>query len=245
MATPILRMHQIHKWFEKVHALKGVDLETDRGEVVAVIGDNGAGKSTLMHILVGFLEPSEGSIYIDGEQVSIHSPSEARGLGIEMVYQDTATISEMSVMQNIFLDREITKSVGPLRVLDKKKMREETNKLMHNLSLNIGSYDQKTKFCSGGERQGIAISRAMYFKAKIVILDEPTAALSLKGTQKVINFIQELKKHDIATLLVMHDINLTYDIADRFVVMTLGQKVADVPKSKISKEKLRQLLIGS
>lgn len=245
MKIPLLKMEKIHKWFEKVHALKEIDFEANAGEVVALIGDNGAGKSTLMHILVGFINPNEGKIYLEGKEVYINSPSGARMLGIEMVYQDTATISEMSVMKNIFLDREITRSIGPIKVLDNKKMRDETRKLMNNLSLKIGSYNQEARFCSGGERQGIAISRAMYFKAKIVILDEPTAALSIKGTEKVISFIKELKKRNIAVILVMHDINITYDIADRFVVLSLGRKIADLRKKEIAKDKLIELLVSS
>jgi simple sugar transport system ATP-binding protein len=245
MTPPLLKMEKIHKWFERVHALKGVDLEANQGEVVALIGDNGAGKSTLMHILVGFIKPSEGNVYIDGKRADVHSPSEARELGIEMVYQDTATISEMSVMENIFLDRELTKSFGPINILDKRKMREETVELTKNLGLNIGTPDQQAKFCSGGERQGIAISRAMYFNAKIVILDEPTAALSLKGTERVIQFIRELKKRGIVVVLVMHDVNLVYDIADRFIVLSLGQKIVDIEKEKTTLEELRKVLISS
>ena len=243
MKNPVfLKMENISKWFERVHALKGVNFEANSGEIIAIVGDNGAGKSTLMHILVGFIKPSDGCISIEGKKVEINSPAEARELGIEMVYQDTATISEMSVMQNIFLDREITKQFGPIRILNKRKMREDSRALMQNLGLNVYSPDQLATFCSGGERQGISISRVMYFNAKIVILDEPTASLSLKGTERVINFIKELKKKNIAVILIMHDVDIIYNIADRFVVMSLGEKKLDTSKEKITVEELRKVL---
>lgn len=244
MKNPVLKMENISKWFESVHALKEVNFEANSGEITAIVGDNGAGKSTLMHILVGFIKPSDGCISIEGKKVKINSPAEARELGIEIVYQGTATISEMSVMQNIFLNREMTKQFGPTRILNKRKMREDARVLMRDLRLNVYSPDQLAKFCSGGERQGISIARAMYFNAKIVVLDEPTTAFSAKGTKKVINFIKELKKKNSAVILIMHDVDIVYDIADRFVVMSLGQKKLDISKEKITVEELREVLTG-
>lgn len=245
MNAPLLRMENIHKWFEKVHALKGVDFEVNAGEVVALIGDNGAGKSTLMHILVGFVTPNKGKIYLRGKEVNIYSPSDARKLGIEMVYQDTATIGSMSVMQNIFLDREKIKSIGPIKIIDKKKMKNESEKLTKILGLRIASPDQEVRFCSGGERQGIAISRAMYFKAKVVILDEPIAALSIKGAEKVMSFMRELKNKNIAVIIIVHDLSKGYSIADRFVILSLGRKIADIRKKETSIDELRDVLVSS
>jgi len=242
MKNPVLKMENISKWFERVHALKGVNFEANSGEIIAIVGDNGAGKSTLMHILVGFIKPNDGCISIEGKKVEINSPAGARELGIEMVYQGTATISEMSVMQNIFLDREITKQFGPTRILNKRKMREDAKALMRDLGLNVYSPDQLAAFCSGGERQGISIARAMYFNAKIVILDEPTTSLSVKGTKRVINFIKDLKKKNSAVIVIIHDVDIAYNIADRFVVMSLGQKKLDISKEKITVEELREVL---
>jgi simple sugar transport system ATP-binding protein len=238
---PLVRVEDIYKWYGKVQALKGINLEVYPGEVVGLIGDNGAGKSTLIKILSGVLYKNRGKIYWKGEEVNIFSVKEARNLGIETVYQDQAVIGCLSVAQNIFMGRQPVKSWGPVKILDKSKMREESEKLAKDLKLHIPSADQEVRFCSGGERQGVAISRAMYFKAKLVILDEPTTALAISGVNKVLNFITRLKEEKIASIFVTHNLYHVYSVADRFVVLSRGEKVADIEKKDITVQGLTDL----
>jgi simple sugar transport system ATP-binding protein len=238
---PLIRLEDIYKWYGKVQALKGINLEVYPGEVIGLIGDNGAGKSTLIKILSGILYKNRGKIYWEGKEVNIFSVKEARNLGIETVYQDQAVIGCLSVAQNIFMGRQPVKSWGPIKILDKSKMREESEKLAKELKLHIPSMDQEVRFCSGGESQGVAISRAMYFKAKLVILDEPTTALAISGINKVLNFITRLKEEKITSILVTHNLYHAYSVADRFVVLSQGEKVADVEKKDITVQGLTDL----
>lgn len=237
----LVKMEDIHKWYGKVHALKGVNFEIYPGEIVGLIGDNGAGKSTLVKILSGVLSKNRGKIYWKGEGVNISSVKEARKLGIETVYQDQAVIGCLSVAQNIFMGRQPVKSWGLVKVLDKDKMRREAEKLARDLKLHIPSPNQEIRFCSGGEIQGVAISRAMYFKASLVILDEPTTALAVSGVQKVLSFITRLKSEGIASIFVTHNLHHVYSVADKFVVLSRGEKVTDVKKEETSIEGLIEL----
>ncbi len=209
--APLVKMEDIHKWYGKVHALKGMSFEVYPGEIVGLIGDNGAGKSTLIKILSGVLSKNRGKIHWKGEEVNISSVKEARKLGIETVYQDQAVIGCLSVAQNIFMGRQPVKAWGPVKVLDKDKMRREAEKLAKNLKLHIPSPDQEVRFCSGGEIQGVAISRAMYFKA------------------------------GMASIFVTHNLHHVYSVADRFVVLSRGEKVADFKKEETSIEGLIEL----
>ncbi|MHA1687090.1 MAG: ATP-binding cassette domain-containing protein [Candidatus Heimdallarchaeaceae archaeon] len=240
----LLRTKNIHKWFEKVHALRGVDFSIDSGEVVGLVGDNGAGKSTLVNILGGVYPPTEGEIYWQEEKVRINNVRQAREMGIETVYQDRSVIGSLSVFQNIFLGRELTRSLGPIKLLDIKKMTEEANVLTKKLGLSISSPYQEAQFLSGGERQGISIARVMYFKAKLVILDEPTRALSVRAVKTVLNFIRQLKKSKIACIFVSHNIYHVYPVADRFVGMSHGKIKFEVSKEEAPIEKVEQLLIS-
>jgi simple sugar transport system ATP-binding protein len=240
-SQPLIKVQDVSKWYGKVQALKGINLEVYPGEIVGLIGDNGAGKSTLIKILSGVLAKNRGKTFWNGEEINISSVKEARNLGIETVYQDQAVIGCLSVAQNIFMGRQPVKSWGPIKILDKRKMREEAERLAENLKLHISSPDQEVRFCSGGERQGVAISRAMYFEAKLVILDEPTTALAISGVNKVLNFITRLKKEKIASIFVTHNLHHVYSVADRFIVMYRGEKVADVKKEDTSVQDLENL----
>ena len=240
-SLPLIKVQDVYKWYGKVQALKGINLEVYPGEIVGLIGDNGAGKSTLIKILSGILYKNRGKIYWEGKEVNVFSVKEARNLGIETVYQDQAVIGCLSVAQNIFMGRQPVKSWGPIKILDKSKMREESEKLVKELKLHIPSIDQEVRFCSGGESQGVAISRAMYFKAKLVILDEPTTALAISGVNKVLNFIARLKEEKIASIFVTHNLYHLYSVADRFVVLSRGEKVADVEKKDITVQGLIDL----
>ncbi|MEM1588936.1 MAG: ATP-binding cassette domain-containing protein [Candidatus Bathyarchaeia archaeon] len=240
MKTPFLKMENIHKFYGSVHALKGVDFEVQPNEVVGLIGENGAGKSTLIGIISGSIQKSSGRIFVKGREVEITSVRAARELGIETVYQDQAVIDLMSVSQNIFLGRELLRP-GPIRLVDMARMRKEAEQVTSSLGLNI-SPDQEVRFCSGGERQGVAIARAMYFKAELVILDEPTAALSISAAQKVLDFVRQLKDSGVSCILISHNLHHVYPVADRIVVLSRGQKVADMKKEETSIKELEQII---
>lgn len=239
--TPLVRMENINKWFERIHALKGVDFEVGQGEIVGLLGDNGAGKSTLIKILTGNLQQEKGEIFWNGEKEQIDSVNKARELGIETVYQDQAVIEERNVAQNVFLGRELTKSLGPVQILDNEAMETKASDITERLGLDISSPEQKVRFLSGGERQGVAIARAMYFEANLIILDEPTTALSVTGVQKVVDFIKQIKADGISGIFISHNIERVYPIADRLCVLSNGEKIADVPKEETSVEELKDL----
>ncbi|RLE09148.1 sugar ABC transporter ATP-binding protein [Candidatus Aerophobetes bacterium] len=238
-----LKMENIHKFYGSVHALKGVNFEVAMNEIVGLVGDNGAGKSTLVGIIAGSIPKTSGKIFVKGKEVEIPSVKAARDLGIEMVYQDQAVVETMSVAKNIFLGRELLKP-GLLKLLDMKTMRKEAERITKSLGLNIASPDQEIRFCSGGERQGVAISRAMYFKAELVILDEPTAALSIAGVQKVLEFIRQLKASGTSVIFISHNLYHVYPLADRIVVFSKGEKVADMRKGETSIEELEHIQIS-
>lgn len=229
--TEFVKMVNIHKWFGKVYALKGVDFGVRRGEVVGLVGDNGAGKSTLIKILSGVYKPDRGEIYIEGRKVNFSSPADARRLGIETVYQDQALVPNLSIARNIFMGREITTRFGFLNV---DEMAQESKRALESIGLHIRTSAELVGVLSGGERQGVAIARALYFKAKLVILDEPTAALSIKETRKVLDFVKRLKDEGISVIFITHNLYHVYEVADRFVVLFRGSKVADVSRSEAS-----------
>ncbi len=240
----IARMEGIHKRFGRIHAVNGVDFAVRESEVVGLVGDNGAGKSTLIKILSGLYKPDEGRIFVEGKEVKLSSTNDSRKLGIETIYQDQALVPEMSIWRNLFLGRELIKGVGVVRLLDKKKMEELSLKIMQDIGLNIKSADITVKNLSGGERQGVAIARAMYFRAKLLILDEPTAALSVKESQEVLNFISHLKEQGISSVFITHNLHHVYSVADRFVVLSHGRKVGDVEKSKTTVEELEDMIVA-
>lgn len=227
-------MKDIHKWFGEVHALRGMDFHVDSGEIVGLVGDNGAGKSTLMGILNGSISKSRGAIYWKGKESVISSVKDARGLNIEMVYQDQALVDAKTVAENIFLGREPVKSFGPIKIIDRGEMRKRARETTESLGLEIASPDQEVRFCSGGERQGVAIARALHFKAELVILDEPTTALSVKGVEKVLDFIKQLRDEGIACIVITHNLEHVYPVSDRIVMLARGKKIMDVKKEKIS-----------
>ncbi|MDH5442872.1 MAG: ATP-binding cassette domain-containing protein [Hadesarchaea archaeon] len=243
MTSALVEMKNIHKWFGKVHALMGVDFSVNPSEIVGLVGDNGAGKSTLIKILTGVLSLDEGEIHFNGKKIRFSSPREARNNGIETIYQEQALADDLSVTRNLFMGKELQKSIGPIKLLDHKKMKKESEKILSGLGLSISSMDQETRFCSGGERQGVAIARAMYFKAKLVILDEPTRALGVAGVRRVLELVKELKSRGIASIFITHNLHHVYPIADRFVVLVRGKKVGDSLKKDTSINKLTTLMI--
>jgi simple sugar transport system ATP-binding protein len=234
-------MVNTQKWFGKVHALKGVDFEVGPAEVVGLLGDNGAGKSTLIKILSGFYSGDEGQIYFEGRKVRIASPREARRLGIETVYQEQALVPFMSIARNIFMGREPVRALG---FLNKKGMNSESMAALARIELHLRSPDALIEMLSGGERQGVAIARALHFKAKLVILDEPTIALSIKESREVLEFIQQLKRQGVAAIFITHNLYHAHPVAERFVVLNRGRKVADVRREDVSIERLSELIVS-
>lgn len=237
---PLIEARNIHKWYGKVHAVNGVNFIVNRGEIMGLIGDNGAGKSTLIKVLSGYHSPNEGEIFIDGEKVKINSPSDARALGIETVYQEQALVDSMSLARNFYMGREPANRAG---FLNKQKM-NECIKILHRIGLFIKSPDLLVRSLSGGEKQGVAIGRAMHFKAKLVLLDEPTRALSVKEVRTVLDFVKEFKEANISVIFITHNLQHVYDIADRFLVLKNGEAIKDIEKNATSVEELTESLMG-
>jgi simple sugar transport system ATP-binding protein len=236
MSRPLIELKGIVKRFGGVVALNKVDFHVDYAEVVGLVGDNGAGKSTLAKIMVGYLQPDEGEIYFEGRRVRFKSPADAKKHGIEIVYQDMALVPYMNVYRNLFLNREITKKIGFIEFLDKKKMKELTIKFLEEIGIQRKDPDIQVSKLSGGEKQSIAIARAIYFGSKIVILDEPTSALSVTESEKVLQVVLDLKKKGISSVVISHNIYHVYSVADRIVVLDRGKKILDIPKKAVTPE---------
>ena len=237
--APLVEVRNIHKWFGKVHAVDDVSFAVQKGEIVGLVGDNGAGKSTVIKVLSGYHPSDGGEILIDGQRVQIKSPSDARAFGIETVYQEQALVELMSVARNMFMGRE---PVRFARFLDRRKM-NDCIAVLHGLGLSIDSPDLVVANLSGGEKQGVAIARAMYFKAKLVIFDEPTRNLSIKEAQTVLDFIEGLKQESISVIFITHNLHHVYSVAERFLAMRKGKLVDDVQKENTSIEQLTQELV--
>ncbi len=228
--VPVVEMRNIKKSFGAVQALRGVDLTLHHGEVLGLVGDNAAGKSTLMKILSGAYIADEGEIFIEGQKVHITQPEDSRRLGIEMVYQDFALANNLDVAANVFLGREIVRwRLGPIRVMDKRAMETQAQRLIEQLKIDIESARLKVENLSGGQRQAVAIARATAFNAKVIIMDEPTAALSVAAIGKVLDLVRELKTQGCSVILISHRLEDIYQVGDRVMVLRHGRKVADRP----------------
>lgn len=236
----LLKMEGIHKWFGKVHALKGVDFEVKKGEVVGLVGDNGAGKSTLIKVISGYHRANEGKIYWGGEEVKISSPKDSRALGVETLYQEQALAPHLSIARNVFMGREPSSRLG---FMDKQTMNTESMEALASIGLHLRSPDVMVSTLSGGERQGVAIARAIHFEAKMVILDEPTIALSVKEVQEVLDFVQELKEKGIAVIIIAHNLYHIFSVADRIVVIAHGQELANMQTKDTTVDQLSKIIV--
>jgi simple sugar transport system ATP-binding protein len=240
-----LRMANIEKYFGLVCALKSINLQVGRNEILGLIGDNGAGKSTLVKILTGVFPPTSGELYVAGRKVDFRSYNvkQAHAHGIETVYQDRSLGEKQVLWRNFFIGREITLPFGFLNV---KKEKEIAHEIMVNTIGFRGkgiTVDSKVSKLSGGERQGVSIGRAMHFEAELIILDEPTVALSLKEVAKVLNFVHKIKEAGKACIYISHAMADVYEISDRFVIMDRGEIVADISKKDISLKALDEFLL--
>jgi simple sugar transport system ATP-binding protein len=228
MEDAIISVRNLHKWYSGVHALKGVSLDLKRGEALGLVGDNGAGKSTLINILSGVHSADEGEILVEGRPVRIARPRDAMNLGIETIYQYNSMVPTMSIARNLFIGREPTRfSVFGVGILDQKKMASESIKAIADVDLHLRSPDALVGELSGGQRQGVAIARAMHFKSKVMILDEPTNHLSVKETSKVIGFVRGLKAQGVTGIFISHNMHHVFDCCDRVVAMARGEVVLD------------------
>ncbi|RUW51692.1 sugar ABC transporter ATP-binding protein [Mesorhizobium sp. M1A.F.Ca.ET.072.01.1.1] len=228
MSDAIISVRDLHKWYSGVHALKGVTLDFKRGEALGLVGDNGAGKSTLINILSGVHRADQGEIKVEGRDVSIATPRDAMDLGIETIYQYNSMVPTMSIARNLFIGREPTRfSILGVGILDQKKMAEESVRAIANVDLHLRSPDALVGELSGGQRQGVAIARAMHFKSKVMILDEPTNHLSVKETNKVIGFVRGLKEQGVTGVFISHNMHHVFECCDRIVAMARGEIVLD------------------
>jgi ABC-type sugar transport system ATPase subunit len=228
--TPVVEMRGIKKNFAAVQALKGVDLVLHHNEVLGLVGDNAAGKSTLMKVLSGAYIPDEGEILIEGQKVHMADPLDARRLGIEMVYQDLALANNLDVTANVFLGREtISTQLGPFGVMDSRRMELEAQRLLQRLKIDIPSVRLLVERLSGGQRQAVAIARSTAFNSKVIIMDEPTAALSVAAIRLVLDLVRELKAQGASIIIISHRLEDVYQVSDRLMVLRQGRKVRDCP----------------
>jgi simple sugar transport system ATP-binding protein len=240
-AKPLVKMVDIHKWFGKVRALHGIDFQVGHGEIVGLVGDNGAGKSTLIKVLSGFHKADKGEVFFEGNRVNFNSPKDAKRLGIETVYQEQALAPHVSIARNVFMGREPTKGFG---FMDRKMMDEESMGAITKLGLRIKDPEAVVEALSGGQRQGVAIARVLYFKAKLVILDEPTIALSVKESQQVLDFTQQLKAQGISVIFITHNIFHVFQVAERFFILSHGEALTDVKKEDTNIDHLIELIVS-
>lgn len=225
--TPELALKGISKAFGAVQALKDVDFEVYAGEVVGLVGDNGAGKSTLVKTIAGVNIPDSGEIYLNGQRVHIGSPSDATRLGIETVYQDLALCDNLDVVNNLFLGREaVTIPLGPLSPMNELEMERRTVDVLRQLDVKIPSVRSLVESLSGGQRQSIAVAKAILRNARVVLLDEPTAALGVAQTRQVLNLIKRLREQGLAVVVISHNLADVFEVVDRVIVMRLGRRIA-------------------
>ena len=240
----ILEAKNVSKFFGTITALKDANLSLRSGEVLGVVGDNGAGKSTLMKVLSGLYNPSEGSIYFEGKEVFFSSPRDSQNLGIEMVYQDLSLAENLPIGDNIFLGREPTRSFGPIKFLDHKKRKQFTEEHLAKLKINVKSADQNVEELSGGQRQAVAIARATAFDAKIVIMDEPTAALAVKEVGKVLDLIRGLKNLGVGVIVISHRMDDIFSVSDRVMALFQGANFAESSLKETSRDEVVGWIMG-
>jgi len=239
VAEPILSLRSINKSFGPVHVLRDVNLDVYPGEVTALVGDNGAGKSTLIKCIAGIYTPDSGQYFFDGSEVHVHGPRDATELGIEVVYQDLALCDNLDIVHNMFLGREQKKGM----VLDESSMEVMARKTLDGLSVRtVKSIRQTVSSLSGGQRQTVAIARAVLWNNKVVILDEPTAALGVSQTEQVLHLVRRLADSGIGVILISHNLNDVFQVADNIAALYLGQMAAQVRKADVSSNQVIELI---
>jgi simple sugar transport system ATP-binding protein len=242
-----IEVRGVYKYFQAVTALRDVNLKLYSGEVLGVVGDNGAGKSTLMKMLSGLYQPSRGEILFEGVPIRFSSPKDARRLGIEMVYQDLALAGNMQVAENIYLGREPTRRYlgGLLELIDHQACRRQAQEHLDNLHIHVKSVTQPVEDLSGGQRQAVAIARATAFAAKVVIMDEPTAALAIKEVRKVLELIKRLKEVGVSVVLISHRMDDIFTVCDRVAALFHGANFAEAPLAETSRNEVIGWIMGT
>jgi D-xylose transport system ATP-binding protein len=239
MSEPILSLRGINKSFGPVHVLKNVDFDAYAGQVTALVGDNGAGKSTLIKCIAGIYQAEEGEFYFEGNKVEVTGPRDATALGIEIVYQDLALCDNLDIVHNMFLGREVKKGV----VLNESNMESLARKTLDGLSVRtVKSIRQNVSSLSGGQRQTVAIARAVLWNSKVVILDEPTAALGVAQTEQVLNLVRRLADNGLAVILISHNLNDIFQVADNIAALYLGTMAGQVKKSEVTTNQVIELI---
>lgn len=240
----VLELTNISKHFGAIQAVNDVSLSIEAGQVVGLMGDNGAGKSTLVKMIAGNFRPSHGGMRLDGAELVLHKPVDARRHGIEIVHQDLALCNNLTAAANVFLGRELRRGAGPLRILDYASMYRRAGEIFKELKSETRPRDL-VKQMSGGQRQAVAIARTMLSEAKIVLMDEPTAAISVRQVAEVLNLIRHLRDRGIAVVLISHRMPDVFTVSDRVIVMRRGRKVADKPIAASSPEEVTGLITGA
>ncbi|PWK62339.1 ATP-binding cassette domain-containing protein [Roseicyclus mahoneyensis] len=242
--NPIVEMRGIEKHFGPVIALNGVSFDVRPGECHCLLGDNGAGKSTFIKTMSGVHKPTRGEILFEGKPMSFDSPRDAMEAGIATVYQDLAMIPLMSVTRNFWMGREPVRRVGPFKFMDFKRANETTMEEMRKMGINLRSPDQAVGTLSGGERQTVAIARAVHFGAKVLILDEPTSALGVRQTANVLSTIDKVRKSGIGIVFITHNVRHAMAVGDRFTVLNRGKTLGTAQRGQITPEELQDLMAG-
>jgi simple sugar transport system ATP-binding protein len=242
--TPLLETRNISKYFGNVIAIKDISVSVGAHEVTCVLGDNGAGKSTFIKVLSGVHQHDEGEFLIDGEETRFHSPREAKERGIATVFQDLATVPLMSIWRNFFLGSEPTKGKGPFRRVDVKFAQNTMVEELGRMGIDIRDPDQPVGTLSGGERQAVAIARAVYFGAKVLILDEPTSALGVKQSGVVLRYVAQARDRGLGVIFITHNPHHAYPVGDRFVVLNRGKLMGAWQKGEISRDELIKMMSG-
>jgi simple sugar transport system ATP-binding protein len=242
--TPLLELDNIGKYYGNIIALQGVTTEVHAGQVTCVLGDNGAGKSTFIKILAGVHKHDQGEFRLEGNPVSFNSPREALSSGIAAVYQDLAMVPLMSVWRNFFLGSEPTKGRWPVEWIDKSFAKQTAKEEMAKMGIDIRDTEQPVGTLSGGERQSVAIARAVYFGAKVLILDEPTSALGVKQSGVVLRYILEAARRGLGVIFITHNPNHAFPVGDRFLILNRGRSMGNFAKDEISQSELTSLMAG-
>ncbi len=244
MTAPTLEIENIAKFYGNINALQDITTSVDAGKVTCVLGDNGAGKSTFIKILAGAHRQSEGTIRMDGEEVNFNSPRDALAKGIATVYQDLAMVPLMSVWRNFFLGAEPTRSFGPFRWIDVDTAKRVAKEEMAKMGIDIRDTEQPVGTLSGGERQSVAIARAAYFGAKVLILDEPTSALGVKQSGVVLKYIVAARQRGLAVIFITHNPHHAWPVGDRFMILNRGRSLGNFAKDEITRDELVTMMAG-
>jgi ABC-type sugar transport system ATPase subunit len=243
-ASFVLEARNISKRFGRVQAIEDITLQLAASEILALVGDNGAGKSTLIKIIAGALKKDSGQILVDGKPVELQDPMHAKSIGIEVVYQDLSLINYLNVYQNLFLGRELQKRAGPVKILDQRRMERESAEKLRALGVKVKSCREWVSRLSGGQRQSVAVAKAASFGKKIVILDEPTAALGVEEAHHVLQIVRELKNRGASVIIITHNMEHAFSVADTFLVIRLGKVVGVRRKSETNIDEIVKMITG-